>query len=141
MNNDGQITTGEELDFETQSSYTVTLTATDPSGASDSIVVNITVTDADDPATISANGSISYAEGGTDPVATFTATDADGDAIVWSLSGADAEDFTIVGGVLAFKSSPNYESPVDEGSDNTYNVTLNASGGSTGRSRNGDERG
>ena len=64
-------------------------------------------------------------------MATFTATDADGDAIVWSLSGADAEDFTIVGGALAFKKSPNYESPGDEGADNIYNVTVNASGGST----------
>ena len=130
VNNSGQITTAEELDFETQSSYTVTVTATDPSGANDSIVVNITVTDADDAATISAGSSIPYAENGTEPVATFTATDADGDAIVWSLSGADAEDFTIVGGELAFKSSPNYESPGDEGADNIYNVTLQASGGS-----------
>ena len=131
VNNDGQITTAEGLDFEARSSYSLTLTATDPSGANDSITVNITVTDADDPATISVNGSISYVENDTDPVATYTATDADGDAIVWSLSGADAEDFTIEGGVLAFKSSPDYESPGDEGSDNIYNVTVNASGGST----------
>ena len=131
VNDSGQITTAKALDFETQSSYSVMVTATDPSGASDSITVNITVTDADDGATISANGSISYAENGTGPVTSFTATDADGDAIVWSLSGADAEDFTIEGGVLAFKSSPNYENPGDEGADNIYNVTVNASGGST----------
>ena len=81
------------------------------------------------PAAFAQDTSIPYAEGGTGPVATYTATDADGDAIVWSLSGADAEDFTIVGGVLAFKSSPNYESPDDEGVDNVYNVTLGASGG------------
>ena len=60
-----------------------------------------------------------------DPVATFSATDQDGDAIVWSLSGRDAGDFTIVGGVLAFKSPPNYESPVssvdwDAGRRRTY---------------------
>ena len=131
MNDSGQITTAKALDYETQSSYAVMVTATDPSGANDSITVNITVTDADDPAAISAGSSIPYAEGGTGPVATFTATDADGDAIVWSLSGADAEDFTIVGGVLAFKSSPDYENPGDEGSDNIYNVTLEASGGSS----------
>ena len=89
------------------------------------------MTDADDPATISTTASVSYEENGTESVATFSATDQDGDAIVWSLSGDDAADFTIDGGVLAFKSSPNYESPADEGSDNVYNVTVNASGGTT----------
>ena len=44
----GQITTAEKLDFETQSSYTITVTATDSSLARSSIVVNITVTDVDD---------------------------------------------------------------------------------------------
>ena len=34
-------------------------------------------------------------------------------------------------GVLSFKNSPNFESPADTGGDNTYNVTVNASGGST----------
>ncbi len=127
----GQIKTAKALDFETQSSYSITLTATDPSGASDSITVNVEVTDADDAATISAVSSLTYAEGGTDPVATFTADDQDGDAIVWSLGGADADLFTIEGGVLAFKKSPNYESPADEGSDNIYDVTVRASGGTT----------
>ena len=131
VDNNGQIQTKKALDFESQSSYSVTLTATDPSGASDSITVNITVTDTDDGAVISVNGAVNYAEGGTGPVATFTATDADGDAIVWSLGGPDADLFTIEGGVLAFKSSPDYESAKDQGSDNTYNVTVQASGGST----------
>ena len=65
-------------------------------------------------------------------MASFSATDADGDPIVWSLSGPDAGDFEISDdGALSFKSSPNYESPADTGGDNTYNVTVNASGGST----------
>ena len=64
VDNSGQITTAEKLDYETRSSYTITVTATDPSLASSSIVVNITVTDADDPATISAGTSIEYAENG-----------------------------------------------------------------------------
>ena len=42
----GQITVGAgtALDYETRSSYTVTVTATDPSGASDTVTVAITVT-------------------------------------------------------------------------------------------------
>jgi hypothetical protein len=131
VDDNGQIKTAKKLDYETQSSYSVTLTATDPSGASASITVNIEVTDENDPATISAVASVEYAENGTGPVQTFTATDADGDPIVWSLGGADAELFTIEGGVLAFKKSPDYESAKDQGSDNTYNVTIRASGGTT----------
>ena len=88
--------------------------------------MNIEVTDTNDAAVISTVSSRTYTEGGTDPVATFTATDADGDAIVWSLSGADAEDFTIEGGVLAFKKLAELRESAgdDDGSDNVYEVTL-----------------
>ena len=81
------------------------------------------------------DSSLSYAENGTGPVATFAATDQDGDAIEWSLSGDDADLFTIDGGVLAFKESPNYEEPssavtggtIEE--RNAYNITIEATGG------------
>ena len=52
VDNSGQISTAVELDYETQSEYMVTLTATDPSGASDTIMVRITVTDENDDAII-----------------------------------------------------------------------------------------
>ena len=65
------------------------------------------------------------------PVDTFSATDEDGDDIVWGLDGEDAADFEIsTDGVLTFKDSPNFESPVDEREDNVYKVTVTASGGS-----------
>ena len=41
----GQLLTRAFLDYESKSSYTVTVTATDPSGEADSIIVNIDVTD------------------------------------------------------------------------------------------------
>ena len=102
-----------ELNYEGRTAYTVVVTGTDPSGASDSITVTINVTDENDNAVITADGSVDYDENGTDPVATFVATDEDGDAIVWSLNedDADAKLFTIDGGVLAFKDSPNFECP------------------------------
>ena len=83
----------------------------------------------------SAATSVSYPENGEDPVATFSATDQDGDAIVWSLNGDDAARFAIDGGVLSFKSSPNYESPNSKSvgtlaNRNVYNVTVQATGGS-----------
>ena len=81
------------------------------------------------------DSSISYGENGTGPVATFAATDQDGDAIEWSLSGADEDLFTIEGGVLAFKKSPDYENPNSKSTGtladrNVYNVTIEATGGS-----------
>ena len=86
--------------------------------------------------------AISYAENGTDAVLTFSATDADGDEIEWSLGGVDEDDFTIEGGVLAFKKSPNYEGATDRdevpesesvgdqgAKDNVYKVIVKANRG------------
>ena len=86
------------------------------------------------PAAFAQDTSREYAENGTAPVAVFNATDADGDAIVWTLSGDDADLFTIIGGVLAFKSSPDYEMPNSASvgtlaDKNVYNVTIEATGG------------
>ena len=50
--NTGQLITKAPLNYEDRSSYTVVVTATDPFGAMDSIVVTINVTDKDDPAVI-----------------------------------------------------------------------------------------
>ena len=52
---------------------------------------------------------IEYDENGTDPVAIFAAADPEGDKVFWSLTGEDVGMFSIDGGVLSFKSSPDYE--------------------------------
>jgi Ca2+-binding RTX toxin-like protein len=58
------------------------------------------------------------------------ATDPEGDAISYSLTGADALLFTIsADGEIRFVDSPNYEAPTDAGGDNVYNVTIVASDG------------
>ncbi len=77
-----------------------------------------------------------YAENGTDAVATYTATDPEGTAITsWSLTGTDADAFTIVGGVLRFAKTPDYETPADvagtspstaAADDNEYEITVQA---------------
>ena len=64
-------------------------------------------------------------------MATYTATDPEGTAVKWGLSGADAGDFSIDGGVLAFKKSPDFENatgggPADANVSNTYLVTVEA---------------
>ena len=152
VDNDGQIMTKMELDYEALPEdakyHMVTLTAVDPSGASDTIMVKITVTDENDDATITGVETFSYAEDRTDlEVATFSASDPDADADdpEWDLSGPDADDFEISDdGVLSFKKQPNYESPTDRdddndedtavsgdqgAGDNVYKVTVEALGG------------
>ena len=48
----GQLRTSAALNFEGKSSYTVTVTATDPSGADDTITVTITVGNVDEDGTV-----------------------------------------------------------------------------------------
>ena len=151
---EAQIVTAVELDYESQQMHEVTVTATDPSGATDTITVMIMVTDENDPPTIAAPSAESvsecsgskplkcdYMENGEDAVETFSASDEDADAgdIEWSLEGVDKDIFTIDGGELAFKKSPNFEDAKDANEDpdssiakgtgdNVYLVTVVASG-------------
>ena len=124
----GQITvkSGTKLDFETRTTYMVTITATDSFSDSASIDVTITVTDADEAPDVTGDATKEYAEKGTRSVATYTAVDPEGAAVKWSLGGVDAADFTIAGGVLAFVKSPNFESPADTDTDNIYDVMVEA---------------
>ena len=134
---------GTTLDFETTSTYSVTVTATDPSGAPDgsaTIRVTIKVIDVDEAPAISKKAlaiggrrSVDYPENGQLSVATYTAAGPESARVTWTLVGTDSGDFSITGGVLAFRASPNYESPVDSDRDNEYRVTVRArdSGGNT----------
>ena len=107
----GQLKTKANLDYETKDSYTVTVTATDKEDLSDSIEVTITVTDVDEGPEVSGAPTRDYAENGTDPVATYTATNPENGEIAWSLSGDDSENFSINSGILAFNAPPDYEAP------------------------------
>ena len=70
-------------------------------------------------------------------VGVVVASDSDGqDGVVGYVvsGGADSERFTINnGGVLSFVSVPNYESPVDVGGNNVYNLVVEATSGTGGR--------
>ena len=132
----GQLMTKASLNFEARNSYSVVVTATDPSGASDSIQVTINVTNVHDPVFITGPTRIRYAENGTDPVASYTAFDEAGHVIRWSLRGDDDDAFTIDDGVLRFKEPPNYEHPQSAADTdlllsarNRYVVTVEAAGG------------
>ena len=82
--------------------------------------------------------SFSTAENQTG-VGTVTATDANGDALTFSITGGlDQSLFTInaTTGVLVFNSAPDYESAGDNGGDNVYNLTIQVSDGSLSVSEN-----
>ncbi len=89
--------------------------------------VTVTVEAVNEPPVITGADTLSYKENGTATLHTFRATDPERSAITWSLSGADASDFTISDtGVLAFAVPPDYENPTDSGRDNVYEVTVEA---------------
>ena len=133
---DGQIevAAGTELDYETKTTYMVTLTAEDSFGASDTIMVTIMVTDMDEVPeimlgglAISGPGSPSYVENRTDLVATYTVSGPEAASATWSLSGDDANAFSLSNdGMLMFRQSPNFEAPTDMDRDNIYMVTVMA---------------
>ena len=137
-----RVKAGAKLDHETKPTHMVTVTATDPGGLSASVDVTITVTDVNEAPEIMRGGlgisglsSHTYAEDRRDPVAPYTAVGPDSARAMWSLTGADARDFTIPGGVLTFRSAPDFESPADADEDNVYMVTIQANDGTNVASR------
>ena len=80
---------------------------------------------------VTGDATADYPENGTGSVVTYTAVDPEGTVVKWSLSGDDAGDFSMDGGVLAFKESPDFEKatgggPADDDVSNTYLVTVEA---------------
>ena len=82
------------------------------------------------PAAISGPSAPRYAEHGTDIVATYTASDPENEGVEWSISGADAGEFSInSSGELSFNESPDFENPADADTNNKYELTVNATVG------------
>jgi len=80
---------------------------------------------------ITSGGAFSVPENSTG-VTTVTATDAEGNALTYTiLGGSDADKFWIDSGtgILTFVSAPNFESPIDVGADNVYNLTVQVADG------------
>ena len=98
--------------------------------------MTITVTDINEPPVVTGTTTTEYAENDTGAVDTYVATDPESAQILWSLSGADEDDFTITqGGLLEFASTPDYEAPTDSGPNNVYQVTVQAFDGNSTTTR------
>ncbi|MCX6840566.1 MAG: cadherin domain-containing protein, partial [Verrucomicrobia bacterium] len=106
----------------------------------DTQALSVTVTDANDAPVITSNGglasaSINVAEN-TTAVTTVVANDG-GDlptqSITYSISGTDVALFAIDpnSGVLTFRSAPNFESKLDSGANNVYDLVVTATDNGT----------
>ena len=81
------------------------------------------------PPTISDPGELSIIEGSRS-VTTVTATDAQGQGIIFDILGLDAALFDISSrGSLSFRSTPSFKRPLDANADNIYQVSVQASDG------------
>ena len=86
--------------------------------------VSVTVVGVEESLEISGPTAVDYAENGTDAVDTYTASDAEG-AVTWSLSGDDADKFSISdNGELTFNTPPDYETPTDADGKNDYLLSI-----------------
>ncbi len=139
--NTGELKTNQPLNYEVKDSYSVSVTVSDNKGGTDKIPVTINVTDANDAPVFSdtsptnrsvAENLVSASVG--DPV---SATDEDDDTLEYSLSGTDADSFSVdsSSGQIRTSERLNYESrdtysvivTVDDNNGGTANITVNIS--------------
>ena len=119
-----EVASATNLNFESTTSYTLTILAADATGTADIETVAITITDVNEAAPVFGDGAsiaVNVAEGAT-TVGTYAATDADtANTLTYSIvaSGTDANSvdhdlFSIVSstGALSFAAAPNYEALV-----------------------------
>ncbi|MXY10430.1 MAG: S8 family serine peptidase, partial [Acidimicrobiaceae bacterium] len=90
--------------------------------------------DVDEPPVLSGIEARDYPEGSTEDVAVYRAEDPEGGTIRWTLAGADRDAFSLVDGVLRFRTAPDYENPHDQAdsllgieTDNVYELEVRAS--------------
>ena len=127
----GQLQTSADLDYETDSSYSVTVKVTDGQGESDTVDVTITVTDVNEaPSFDTAPTTHSVAENTAAPAnlgTPYTATDPDdGDTVTFSLEGTDAGSFAIDPSSGQLKT----KSPLDHETKASHSITVKVSDGS-----------
>jgi hypothetical protein len=120
----GVVTLKNSADFETKSSYSFTVTATDALGNAStpqSVIVN--VTDVDEVAPVFTSGTTgSVAENAPTSTVIYTATATDASAVTYSLSGDDAALLNIDAstGVVTLKNSADFETK------SSYSFTVTA---------------
>ena len=129
MAESGQLQTKAALDYESKSSYSVTVKADDNNGGTATIDVTVTVTDVNEPPEFDSATATrevpENTEAGENIGAPVTANDPDtGDTQTYTVEGADADSFDIdsASGQIQTKSGVTY----DHETKSSYSVTVEA---------------
>ena len=135
----GQIRTKSSLDFESPSDsdrdgvYDLSVVALDDGSpaASSTLAVTVTVTDVNESPSFPSDSETSFevrenAGSGVNVGDPVRASDPEGDTLTYSLAGADSGSFAIdtSSGQIRTKSSLDFESPSDSGSDGVYDLSV-----------------
>jgi Ca2+-binding RTX toxin-like protein len=126
----GELKLNASADYETKTSYSVTVVSTDKGGLTAEQAVTVDVTDVNEAPVVTSGavGAVNENAATTTVVYTATATDVDaGDTRTFSLTGADAGllDINKDTGVVTLKASANFEAK----STYTFNVIATDKGG------------
>ncbi|MFH5885588.1 putative Ig domain-containing protein [Halalkalibaculum sp. DA3122] len=147
VDNSGKVTVADDtgLDYETTSSYGLTVEVNDKPGSPPvAAVMTVNINDVDEaPVFITReSGSIAFSEQDTNPVIDIDANDGDGGRADENVSyrianSGDGPQFTIdpSTGLLTFASAPDYEAPADNDGDNEYTVTVETDDGENSTSQ------
>ncbi len=113
---------------------TFTYTVTDGNGGTDTATVTVTINGVNDDPVLTALSAVTIDENTASVPAGIGATDVDSTNLTFSISGTDADLFSIdaATGALNFLSPPDFEDPQDVGGDNTYDVTVTVEDGNGG---------
>jgi VCBS repeat-containing protein len=119
------------IDYETSVSHAITIRSLDAASHFYSKNLNITVINVNEAPTITSSSTFNVVEN-TSTVATLSATDPEGNGLIWSIiGGTDGAKFNINSstGALSFIAAPNFETPTDANADNIYVVQIQVSDG------------
>jgi len=120
---------GSLLDYETATSYTITVQAGSSDGSIATQTFTIVVSNVNEAPTIVApvDFDVEFAENSTAVILDLEVEDPEENAINFVLAGADADLFTISDGAIVFNQSPDFEVPRDQGESNVYEFTVEVS--------------
>ena len=121
--NTGQIRVGRgtNLNYESSRSHEVDLTVEDPGGLTDTIEVEIEITDVNEPPVVTGNDDLEFQENRTGNITRYSASDPERESSSWSVEGVDGSFFSMDSrGYLSFNDPPDFEA----GRGNIYELTV-----------------